>query len=134
MRKTSVRGIKSCAHIILGLPNDTRADMLETVRFAASCGVHSVKYHHLHIVKDTELENIYKQGKIRVMDVREYADVLAECIALLPEETVIARLMGDAAGETLIAPVWGISKNDFINLLKSVMREKGLRQGALFGK
>ncbi len=134
VRKTSVRGIKSCAHIILGLPNDTRADMLETVRFAASCGVHSVKYHHLHIVKDTELENIYKQGKIRVMDVREYADVLAECIALLPEETVIARLMGDAAGETLIAPVWGISKNDFINLLKSVMREKGLRQGALFGK
>ncbi|MCD8491832.1 MAG: TIGR01212 family radical SAM protein [Geovibrio sp.] len=134
VRKTSVRGIKSCAHIILGLPNDTREDMLETVRFAAACGVYSVKFHHLHVVKDTELENIYNQSKIKVMDVREYADVLAECIALLPEETVIARLMGDAAGETLIAPRWGISKNEFINLLKSVMREKGLRQGVLFGR
>ncbi|WP_241654053.1 TIGR01212 family radical SAM protein [Geovibrio thiophilus] len=134
VRKTAARGIKSCAHIILGLPNDTKADMLETVRFAAACGVHSVKFHHLHIVKDTELENIYNQGKIKVMDVREYADVLAECIALLPEETVIARLMGDAAGDTLIAPKWEISKNEFINLLKSVMREKGLRQGDSFGK
>jgi radical SAM protein (TIGR01212 family) len=134
VRKTSERGIKSCAHIILGLPNDTREDMMETTRFAAACGVHSVKFHHLHIVKDTELENIYKQGKIKVMDVREYADILAECIALLPDETVIARLMGDAAGDTLIAPKWEISKNGFIDLLKSVMREKGLRQGVLFRK
>jgi radical SAM superfamily enzyme len=68
------------------------------------------------------------------MDVREYADILAECIALLPDETVIARLMGDAAGDTLIAPKWEISKNGFIDLLKSVMREKGLRQGVLFRK
>jgi radical SAM protein (TIGR01212 family) len=129
VRLTHERGLKVCAHIILGLPGDSLEDMKNTVRFVSSLRVHSVKFHHLHIVKNTVLAEMYENGEALVMTPEEYADILAECISLLPEKTVIARIMGDASGDTLIAPKWNISKSGFSALLEKTMRDRGLVQG-----
>lgn len=131
---THLKNIKTCAHIILGLPGETKKDMLETVRFVVSCGVHSIKFHNLHVVKNTRLENIYIQDKIKVLNIEEYAEILAECISYLPENMIISRLVGDAAQDILVAPKHNISKNEFKILLEKIMVSKNLYQGALFHK
>lgn len=134
VRLTHEYGIKTCAHIILGLPDETKGDMLKTVRLAASLGVHSVKFHNLHVVKNTELENMYKQGKIKLLTEQEYVEVLAEAVMLLPKDTVIARLMGDATEEILIAPNWSMAKSGFLVMFTKIMTERNLNQGDLYGR
>ncbi|WP_022849726.1 TIGR01212 family radical SAM protein [Limisalsivibrio acetivorans] len=124
------RGIGTCAHLILGLPGDTIADMRESARLVSDMGVHSVKFHHLHVVKGTPLAKLYAEGGLKLSTPEEYAEMLLECLAELHSDIVVSRLMGDAAGDTLIAPVWDISKNDFIQLLERLSRDKGLVQGS----
>lgn len=131
---THERGLKVCAHIIFGLPDETKEDMLNSVKLVASLGVHSVKFHHLHVVKNTELENKYLQGKIKLLTDYQYAEILAYCIPHLPSQTVISRLVGDATEEIFVAPKWDLAKSGVINLALKIMKSKQLHQGDLFGK
>jgi radical SAM protein (TIGR01212 family) len=123
-------GLKVCAHLILGLPNDTVDDMMDSVRLINRLGVHSVKFHHLHVVRDTRLAEMYRAGEVRVLSPEEYAELLAEVLAVLDAGVVVSRLSGDAAGDTLIAPKWDISKGEFEKLLMDRLDEKGLSQGS----
>jgi len=122
-------GLKVCAHIIFGLPNDSKEDMLNSVRLLNKLKVHSVKFHHLHIVKGTKLAEMYQRGEVEVYSVDDYIAVLADAVGVLDKSIVISRLSGDAAGDTLLAPVWDISKNDIEQKLIALMQEKGITQG-----
>lgn len=124
-------GIKTCAHLIFGLPGDSRADMMDSVELINRLGVYSVKFHHLHIVKDTKLAELYEEGNVDVLNADEYIDILAEALGRLKKDIVVSRIAGDASGDTLIAPVWEISKGQIENLLKKRMAEKGIVQGSL---
>lgn len=124
-------GIKTCAHIIFGLPGDTREDMLRSVRLVNSLKMHSVKFHHLHVVKDTKLAEMYAAGEVSLLSEEEYTDVLSDALGLLREETVVSRIVGDAAGDTLVAPNWPQNKNIFEKKLTDLMEQKGIVQGSL---
>jgi hypothetical protein len=129
VRLTHEYGIKTCAHIIFGLPGDTRADMMRSVELCTELGVNSIKFHHLHVVRNTPLADWYYKGTVDLLSEDEYIEILAEGIGRMRSGMVVARLLGDAAGDTLIAPLWAKNKAVFTQKLIKYMTDKGIYQG-----
>lgn len=113
-------GIEVITHIIIGLPND---DPVETTKFAVNSGTDGVKFHLLHILKNTRLAHEYEQGRVKALTQEEYAIILKNCIAVLPSETVVHRITGDGAKKDLIAPLWSADKKKTLNFLNKYLRE-----------
>ena len=107
-------GIEVITHIIIGLPND---DPVATTQYAAACGTDGVKFHLLHILKNTRLAKEYEEGRIKPLSLEEYAQILKNCISVLPKETVVHRITGDGAKKDLIAPLWSADKKKTLNYL-----------------
>lgn len=129
---TKNRNIKVCPHVILGLPHETTAEMLETAKEMARLKPDAIKIHPLHIVKDTNLEKLYKKDKFRIYSLGEYFDLLIEFLRYLYPETVIARLTADCPRKLLIEPQWLEEKARFIQLLDKEMDKRGIFQGDLY--
>jgi len=123
--------IKTCAHLILGLPGDSREDMINSIKLINDLKIHSVKFHHLHVVKGTKLAEMYANGEVEMLTEDEYIDILAESIGRLNDDVVISRIVGDAAGDTLIAPDWPNNKGIFEQKLRDRMMKLGITQGSL---
>lgn len=122
-------GISVVTHIILGLPFETRAQMLETVRYVGNSGADGVKLQLLHVLRGTELEAMYHRGDFQTLSKAEYIDILCDCIELLPKNVVIHRLTGDAPKSLLIAPTWSANKKDVLNSIQKAFRERNIQQG-----
>ncbi|WP_244403739.1 TIGR01212 family radical SAM protein [Flexistipes sinusarabici] len=131
-KKTKAKGISVCAHIILGLPGESRRDMIETADFVAGIGIDSIKFHHLQVLKNTKLAELYIEKKFNLLSQEEYIDILSQFIARLQPDVVISRLIGDSPEELLIAPEWPSSKSDFVNKLNKFMEKNNLYQGKLY--
>ena len=114
-------GVEVITHIIIGLPGD---DPVATTRFAAACGTDGVKFHLLHILKNTRLAKDYEAGKVRALSLEEYARVLKNCISVLPGETVVHRITGDGAKKDLIAPAWSADKKKTLNYLNKYLKDE----------
>ncbi len=125
------RNIKICAHIIIGLPNETKEEMLETAKALAHLKIDGVKIHPLHIVKGTKLEELFKKGKYKPLELDEYVNIATEFLEYLPSTTVIQRLTADCPKEFLVAPLWILEKNKVLNLIEKKLAEKGTHQGIL---
>lgn len=113
-------GIEVITHIIIGLPND---DPISTTKFAVKSGTDGVKFHLLHILKNTRLAKEYEKGRIKTLELEEYAEMLNKCIAVLPENIVVHRITGDGAKKDLIAPLWSADKKKTINYLNKYLKE-----------
>ncbi|MEC9492362.1 TIGR01212 family radical SAM protein [Flexistipes sp.] len=131
-KRTKAKGISVCAHIILGLPGESRRDMIETADFVAGIGIDSIKFHHLQVLKNTKLAELYREKKFNLLSQEEYVDILSQFIARLQPDVVISRLIGDSPEELLIAPEWPSSKSDFVNKLNKFMEKNNLYQGKLY--
>ena len=107
-------GLEVITHIIIGLPGD---DPVTTTRYAAACGTDGVKFHLLHILQNTRLAKEYEEGRIKPLSLEEYAQILKNCISVLPKETVVHRITGDGAKKDLIAPLWSADKKKTLNYL-----------------
>ena len=112
-------GIPVITHIIIGLPED---DPVATTRFATYCGTDGVKFHLLHILKNSRLAKEHEEGKIKSLTLEEYAELLKKCISVLPNETVVHRITGDGAKRTLIAPLWSADKKTTLNFLNNYLK------------
>lgn len=113
-------GIEVVTHIIIGLPDD---DPVMTTRFAVDSGTDGVKFHLLHILKNTRLAKDYIDGKIEPLSLEEYAHILKSCISALPQETVVHRITGDGAKKDLIAPLWSADKKKTLNYLHQYLHK-----------
>lgn len=111
------RNLDLCAHVILGLPGETRADMLATADALARLPVQAVKIHNLHVVRDTPLANMYAAGEVRLFELDEYVQVLCDFLERLPPAMVIHRLSGDAPPDYLVAPLWCLDKPNLLRLI-----------------
>jgi radical SAM protein (TIGR01212 family) len=100
------RGLDLCAHVILGLPGESHADMMATAEALARLPVQAVKIHNLHVVRKTPLEEMYRQGTVRMFEREEYVRVVCDFLERLPPGMVIHRLNGDAPPDYLVAPEW----------------------------
>ena len=113
-------GIEVITHIIIGLPAD---DPVATTRYAVACGTDGVKFHLLHILKNTRLAKEYEAGKVTALTLEEYAAILKSCIGVLSPETVVHRITGDGAKKDLIAPLWSADKKKTLNFLNQYLRD-----------
>jgi radical SAM superfamily enzyme len=108
-------------HIILGLPGETPEMAMETTRFAVDAGTDGVKFHLLHVLRGTDLEQDYLAGKFEALTLEEYGRILKACVELLPENMVVHRITGDGAKRDLIAPAWSCDKKRVLNYLHRVL-------------
>ncbi len=132
LRTKKFKGIKTCAHVILGLPTEDYEDMMETADFLASLRLDGVKIHPLHVVKNTKLEEIYLRERFSLLSLEEYVDLVVDFIERLPEKTVIQRITGEAPEDLLVGPAWCShrEKNRVINLIRKRFEERDTYQGA----
>jgi len=126
------RSIRVCAHIILGIPGETREEMLAMAGELNRLGVDGVKLHLLHVMKDTELAEMYLRGEVEVMDRDGYAGLVCDFLELLNPRILIHRLTGDGGRDSLIAPLWSLKKFEILNLIDAEMERRGTRQGSRF--
>ncbi len=127
------KGIKVCAHIILGLPGETEEDTFETIRFISALPVWGVKFHQLQIIKGTRLAEQYLKGSFGLLTLDEYAELVVKCLERLPGEIVIHRLVGDAPPGTQIDP-WGPKKFAVLERIHERLIDKDTHQGFLIEK
>ena len=125
-------GILVIVHVILGLPDESRDDMIKTIDYLNGIKPFGIKLQLLHILKDTDLEDMYFEGKISVLSKKEYLELICDCIAHLSPEIIIHRLTGDGAKELLIAPDWSLNKRDVLNSLHKMLKDKNIVQGCRF--
>ncbi len=118
-----------CAHIIFGLPGETREMMLETVRYLAALRIDAVKIHMLHVLKGTRLAKLYKRTHFELPGMEEYISIVCDALELLPPFTVIHRLTGDAPEDRLIAPDWMLRKQETLRGIESELKRRGTSQG-----
>ena len=121
VKRLKAAGIEVVTHIILGLPGETAEMMLETTRAAVRAGTDGVKFHLLHVLRGTDLAKDYEAGNFQCLTLEAYGEILKQCIALLPEDTVIHRITGDGAKRDLIAPLWSADKKRVLNYLHRVL-------------
>lgn len=129
---THGRGIKICAHVILGLPQETAEDMRFTARTLAAAGIDGVKLHLLYVVKGTGLEALYRTGGYRCLERREYAELVADVLERLPPQVVIQRLTGDPHREELLAPQWCLDKPGTLQDIRAALERRDTWQGRLW--
>jgi len=123
------RNIFVVVHIINGLPYETKEDMIETVKYLNTLGIDEIKIHMLHIMKNTELADIYEKNKFHVLTKEEYIDIVCDQLENLNEKIVIGRITGDPNPENLIEPSWLIKKFCVLNDIDKEMLRRNSFQG-----
>ena len=127
-------GLNVCAHIILGLPGETRQMMLQTALFLGGLPIDGVKIHLLYIVKGTPLATLYEMGKYRCLERDEYVELVVDFLELLSPSIVIQRLTGDPIGVELMAPLWAKHKSENLKHIRERLEERDTWQGKLYRK
>lgn len=131
VRRLKDAGLEVVTHIILGLPTETEKDMLLTTKTALEAGTDGVKFHLLHVLRGSRLEERYARGEFACLTLEEYGAILKKCVALLPPEIVVHRITGDGARRELVAPLWSLDKKRVLNYLNGLLgtgqnRQKGV--------
>lgn len=116
-------GINVVTHIILGLPGESKNDMLKSVEYACKV-TDGIKLQLLHILKGTDLAKDYEQGKFEVLTLEQYTEIIKECVQIIPENVVIHRLTGDGAKKDLIAPLWSADKKTVLNTINLALKDE----------
>ena len=129
VRRTRIRNIPVCVHVILGLPGETLKDMLDTARFLGKCDIQAVKIHLLYVIRGTALEDMYRAGAYRCLTREEYARAAGEFLSLLRPDVIIQRLTGDPHPDELTAPLWALEKQKNLEAVREYMTKRGLYQG-----
>jgi radical SAM protein (TIGR01212 family) len=116
--------IEVVTHIIIGLPFEGEADAVKTTRQAVLAGTDGVKFHLLHVLKNTDLERDYLKGKFNCLSLEEYAKILKSCVAELGSYVTVHRITGDGAKKDLVAPLWSADKKRVLNYLNKYLNDK----------
>jgi radical SAM protein (TIGR01212 family) len=126
------RNIDFVVHAIFGLPGETKEDMLKTVDYIAHSGAQGVKFHLLHLMKNTPLVKVYEAGGLEFLSQEDYIDLLCKSVCMLPQDMVIHRLTGDAPRDLLIGPMWSLKKWEILNAIDKAFIDNDIYQGKTF--
>lgn len=110
-------GLNVVCHIILGLPGESKTDMLQSVDYACKSGIDGIKLQLLHVLRGTDLAKDYEAGKFEALSFEAYLDIIKSCVEIIPKDIVIHRLTGDGAKKDLIAPLWSADKKKILNAI-----------------
>lgn len=123
VKKLKNIGVNIVVHIILGLPNESEEDMLESVKYVCQSQIDGIKLQLLHVIDGTDLAKDYEKGLFKTLEFDEYVELIAKCVAIIPKNIVIHRLTGDGAKKDLIAPLWSADKKRVLNAINKALRE-----------
>ena len=126
------RGIPSIVHVILGLPGESGAQMLETVSHVGRLPVFGIKLQLLHVLSGTDLGTLYRERPFPLFTQEEYCEMVCRCLELLPPSITIHRLTGDGPKELLMAPLWSRAKRSVLNQIHQTLKEQDTWQGKYF--
>jgi len=132
MARLSAAGIKAVVHLIFGLPGETKAMMLDSVRYVAASGAWGVKFHLMHVLRDTVLAEQYAAEQFSLLTEEAYLEVVVDAIRWLPPDMVIHRLTAEAPRDILIAPDWCIYKRQVLNHLHKKLKSLQAYQGEFY--
>lgn len=136
LRRLKEAGLTVITHVILGLPGETREDMLETIKYLAKgikdTRTDGIKLQLLHVLQNTDLAEDYLAGRFSVMTLEEYLPLLADCVRRLPPDMVVHRITGDGPKSLLLAPLWTGNKRLVLNAITRYFKEEQVQQGELF--
>lgn len=128
----SNRGIQVITHLILGLPQETKEDMLTSIAHVTHLPVSGLKLQLLHVLRGTDLAAYYEANPFETFSLEDYCDFIADCIERIPPHMVLHRLTGDGPRELLIAPLWSTDKKRVLNTIQKRLKERDTWQGRLF--
>lgn len=123
------RRLEVITHVILGLPGESREDMVATARYVGHSGADGIKLQLLHVLEGTDLARAYRVGRVTPLTLEEYIGILEDCLSVLPPEMVIHRLTGDGAKKTLLAPLWSADKKRVLNAIRTAFARDHVQQG-----
>lgn len=123
-------GIPVCSHVILGLPGETAADMMETAEKLNELKVDAVKIHLLHVLKGSRLEQLYAAGKTRLLEQDEYVGLVCDFLERLSPHIIIQRLTGEGTRENHVAPAWALDKLGTLEKIRKTLEKRKSRQGS----
>ena len=132
VKKLKDNNINVVVHIINGLPNETKEMMLETVKYLNNLDIDGIKIHMLHVIKDTDLGDLYLKEPFHILSKEEYIDIVVSQLELLKPEIVIHRITGDPKKEDLIEPTWLLKKFCVLNDIDKEMKRKNTYQGKYY--
>ena len=121
MEKLAKLSVQRVVHVIVGLPGESEKDVFNTVSHVSRFRPEGVKFHLLHVMKGTELEKMWQRGEVDELSLERYADIISECVRLLPPETVVHRITGDGDKRLLLAPKWSGDKKRVLNTLNRAL-------------
>jgi radical SAM protein (TIGR01212 family) len=128
-REVKRRGILLSVHVILGLPGESRAEMLSGAALLNELGVDAVKIHLLHVSRGTALAELYEKGEIGLLEKDEYVGLVCDFLERLDPRIFIQRLTGDG-GRDLVAPLWSAAKFEVLNAIDDELARRDSRQGS----
>lgn len=122
IERTAERGIRTGAHIILGLPGEDRTESIRQAPIISSLPLTTLKIHQMQIIRGTKLAKMYNENPFHLYTVDEYIELIADYIALLRKDLVLERFVSQSPAELLIAPKWGLKNYEFTNRLHNYLR------------
>lgn len=132
LEKTAARGIKTGAHLIFGLPGETKQEMMDSAKIIASLPISNIKFHQLQIIKNTRMAKDYNSHpeQFTFFELEEYIDFIIQYIELIPPEVIIERFTGEAPPAFHAGPNWGMIRNDQVNMMiEKKLEERNSWQG-----
>ncbi len=130
VRRAKNRGLCVGVHLMLGLPNETPSEMIETANEMARLRVDSVKLHNLYVVPGTSLEALWQRGEVRLPTLDEYVGHVVDFLERIPDDCVVDRIAGDAPPGYLLAPLWCLNKSELRRAVEAEFERRGTRQGS----
>ncbi len=134
IEKLKKHNIKTVVHIINGLPGEDYNMMMETAKAVSKLGVHGIKIHLLHVLKDTPMEKMLEKGMFDLMDKDEYINLVCDQLEILPPEMIVHRLTGDGKRDEMIGPLWSLKKWEVLNSIDDTMKARNSYQGIKYNK
>jgi len=134
VRETRALGLPVCTHLILGLPGEDQAMMMQSLERTLDVGTDGLKFHPLHIVRQTKLAHEWKNGDVPLLDQQDYVSLICDMLERTPADCAIHRLTGTASEDILLAPEWCSKKWQVINAIYAEMKYRGSAQGCRFNQ
>ncbi len=130
-RRLKAAGLNVTAHMIIGLPSESDADIMRTADLIGQTA-DGVKIQLMHVLGGTKLHEMYERGEYQPLSLEKYTDLLCECIERLPQSVVIHRMTGDGDKKLLVAPMWSADKKRTLNFINSEISRRNITQGKCF--
>lgn len=122
--------VEIVSHLINGLPGENHKMMVENVRRCVTDNeIDGIKLHLLHLMTSTKMQRDYHEGRLRLLSMDEYVNIICDQLEIIPKNIVIHRITGDAPRDMLIGPMWSLKKWEVLNAIDKEMERRGSYQG-----